>query len=147
MMKRLGFSIECAGLLYMVCMAVGLVRLWRVSSITVISVVGTLSAPALAAIVFIIIATCVPGLVGACKLSSPLNLTLPVVYMGLLFAVLQLGGGADLPLLRLRDVYAWSAAWGSPGMLLAGIGLQVFMLTALSRRGAETALSPSDTAG
>jgi len=133
MLKRLGFALECAGLLYLVCMATGLIHLWRTAPISVISVVGTLSAPAIATLVFAVVAALVPNLLGQGKLASPLNMTLPLVYMGLLIAVLQLAWGTDLPFLRLREIYGWSAVWSNPLMLVIGAGLQILVLTALTR--------------
>lgn len=146
MIKRLGFSMECAGLLYLVCMGIGLIRLWRMSSISLVSIVGILSAPAVASLVFVGVGAVLPNLLGPGKLTVPLNVTLPAVYTTLLFAVLQLSAGTDMPFLKLREVYAWSAVWASPAMLLTGIGLQVVLLTILARLGnpqAETSVHDS----
>jgi hypothetical protein len=129
MLKRLSFSLECVGLLYMVCLALSLVRLWRESSFHLVSVVGVLSAPAVAGLLFLLTVILVPSLVGSCKLKPPLNVTLPVVYMGLLFLALQLGPSMNLSILHLHDLYVWSLLWESPGMLLSGVGLQVIALT------------------
>lgn len=126
---------ECAGLLYLICMGIGLARLWHMSSISLVSIVGILSAPAVASLAFAFVGACVPNLLGTGKMAVPLNVTLPIVYIALLLGVLQLSAGTDMPFLQLREVYAWSAVWASPGMLLTGVGLQVVLLTVLARLG------------
>lgn len=133
MLKRLGFAIECAGLLYIVCAFVAFISLWRQGVMSLFPILGILSAPALAALLFICVGVLVPGLLSPGRFAKPLNVTLPIVYGGLIFVTSVLGPGTQLSILRLHDVYAFSLQWVSPYLLLSSVLLQVLVLTGLAR--------------
>ncbi len=134
MLKRISFSLECAGLLYLICATVSLLRLWHEGAFNSFSIFGVLSPPAIASMLFFLVSMLVPDLLGQCSFDVPLNMTLPVVYLGLMFMALELGPGTEIPIVRLHQLYSWSLVWEEPGMLLVTGCIQIVSLSLLTRK-------------
>jgi len=135
LLKRLSFAIECAGALYITCAIIAIVTLWRASSISILPLLGTLAAPAVAALIFVLVAILIPNLTRPGRLLFPLNVTLPFLYCAFLLVILILGPGSEPEILRLRDIMEWALIWARPGMILILLGSQIVFLSVLAWRG------------
>ena len=125
---------ECAGPMYLVTLAIGFAKLVLVHKLTLVALVGTLSPPSLASLIFVILGGVVPGLVGDLKLAAPLNVTLPLVFTSALAVPVFLGPGGDHSVMQLHQMYQWAALWTLPGMLIMSTALQSILLTLMMLR-------------
>lgn len=84
---------------------------------------------AAAAVVFAIVTLLVPGLVAGNKLRFPLNLTLPVVYVGLILVMSEVMATLRTPVALLGEEPRIDQFWSMPLVLVLTFVVQVVALT------------------
>ncbi len=87
--------------------------------------------PALASVLLLAAGVFRPALFPSAHLEFPQNVTLPVVYMGLLWATKALEGQTPLALQRLPDVPRYDQVWNSPYFAMGVAFVQFLVLSFL----------------
>lgn len=131
-MRRLTFAVEVSVLLYIAAAIVGLILLYRSHALeahgpalNMLSVIGVIAMPAVAALFFIASCVVLPGLVAPMKLQLPLNLTLPAVFCAFQYMVVNLFVLSDSQVVVLPPPIRSSAAWKDPSAMAMALLLQI----------------------
>ena len=127
MIRRIGFSIEIAFVLFLISAATG--AFWvPMKHLQLPMFLVLISLPAIASLSFVL-AAALTRLVSAGRMAFPLNLTIPLVHVVLLLLVVKLALTTPIAVERIRSEWEIATVWGSWRLLLTCFLVEV---TALS---------------
>lgn len=134
MLKRLSFAMECAGLLYLAAVVIAVGKLWWAHSISLIALVGAVTPPSAACVLFVIAGMLVPNVLGEMRFRPPLNVTLPIVFVATLALPLYLVSSGEVAIQQPNPMLANSLLWASPLMLVLTCALQIVLFSLFTWR-------------
>ena len=134
-LRRLSFAAEVSALLYIASALVGLGLLYRAHSlggppIDLLSVLGIIAMPAIAALSLILACMGLPGLTGSLKLEFPVTMTLPLVYSGFQYMVVNLFLLSESQVVVQPAPFRSSEAWKDPVIVVIALLVQLLFLNA-----------------
>lgn len=129
--NRLFLAVQLGAILFVCSAAFGVFQTSRLSPGNSLAYVFVLGIPASATILFILLATLLPGLLAVQGIKFPLNVTLPVVFAALTLASVVFWTTPNLALINQVEIQTYGLIWKQPLQLgvaaLAQMGILTFL--------------------
>jgi cell division protein FtsW (lipid II flippase) len=126
-------AIDALALQFSLAAAIGAVALLWHGAFAALSFLLVLIDPAGTTGVLAILILAFPDIIGGARLRWPVPITLPLLYVALLFTGKAVFDGPLNPVLRVGDAQRWDRIWLDPAALAVLAVIQVIALSAICR--------------
>lgn len=129
--NRLFLAIQLGAILFVCSASFGVFQTSRLAPANRLAYAFVLGIPASATLLFILLATVIPGILAVGGIKFPLNVTLPVLFAALTLASVVLWTTPNLALINQFEIQTYGLIWKQPLQLgvaaLAQMGILTFL--------------------